>query len=251
MPVIVPGAAQRPAGPRWPFPCEKPVVSARFPAARCRRCPSCLARKRWEWTARAVCECEAQPRSFMFTLTFRPGPDLGDEKSRYAEVSKWLKLVRKHVGKLRFVCTQEYGDKAGRLHYHLLVHPDTAWSRTNYRQAKGLWKFGWSDVKVINMRRIRYVCKYLGKDAGRVRASTRYGASGAAVWLQEVVGAPVVDAVLSAFPRARITRCRSRFGGHILRRVLEEHEDGRLSYREAQRVSAIQRELKEGGEGPA
>lgn len=99
---------------------------------------------------------------------------------------KYLKRLRKNTGlKIKYVCTEEFGTRRGRIHYHLLVFGPFELKK---RMLKDDWKLGFSDAKLLYcsvnkpdnrsaINGIRYVTKYLLKQTGRVRSSGKLGVS--------------------------------------------------------------------------
>lgn len=202
-----------PQGTRWP--CQSPVLrhGIGLPdlvkagpvlpvtvAARCRRCEHCLAHRRQLWTARAVDEVKAAPRTWFGTLTVSPenrfrhevaadllrpsavsSADWPEFKFRCLadsvgkEVTRMFKRLRKRGAKFRYLLVFE-AHKDGWPHVHLLVHEVAEPVRK--ATLDGQWPLGFSKWKLVEREPAAavYVCKYLAKDAlTRVRASLRYG----------------------------------------------------------------------------
>lgn len=174
-------------------------------AARCRKCPECLAHRRRLWTARAVDEIWASNRTWFGTLTVRPEERLriawtGERAMRQRgwseedltarppgqtfthlcnllgkEVTKWLKRVRKNAGPLRYLLVFE-AHKDGFPHCHILLH-ETA-TPVRKIDLERQWKHGFSHWRLVERdeKAAVYACKYLSKDAqARLRASQSYG----------------------------------------------------------------------------
>lgn len=171
---------------------------------RCRKCGPCLAHRKRLWTARAIAECAVASRTWFGSLTFAPvervkhlyraqlrrGRQTRDpwasadeaEQFRYvvaeagSEVTRYLKRLRKDVGRFRYLLVSE-AHKDGFPHFHLLVHELA--TDVKKRQLDGHWHQGFAKWKLIELGDAggaRYVCKYLNKSAlTRVRASQRYG----------------------------------------------------------------------------
>lgn len=172
--------------------------------ARCRKCDPCLMHRRRLWTARAVAECAVASRTWFGTLTFAPVERVkhlyraqlrrsrqtsdpwakADEAEQFrcivgeagSEVTRYLKRLRKDVGRFRYLLVSE-AHKDGFPHFHLLLHElDNVVKK---RQLDEHWHQGfakWRLVALGDPLGARYVCKYLNKSAlTRVRASQRYG----------------------------------------------------------------------------
>lgn len=172
---------------------------------RCRKCPECLGRRRNLWAARARDEVMFAERTWFATFTFSPawhyqlenrasarlhvgGTDLrrlpANEafaeimKEYSAEVTKWLKRVRKNTGaRLRYILVAER-HKSGRPHFHALIHENIGSSPIRHSDLTSAWNLGFTKFKLVSrdVKACWYVAKYLAKDATtRVRASLSYG----------------------------------------------------------------------------
>lgn len=177
---------------------------------RCRRCPPCLGRRRNLWAARARDEVALSGRTWFATFTFSPawhyqlanrasarlhvgGTDLrllpANEafaevvKEYGAEVTKWLKRVRKNTGaRLRYILVAER-HKSGRPHFHALIHEAHGSDPIRHADLTSAWTLGFTKFKLVDrdVKACWYVAKYLAKDvASRVRASLGYGTAEAA-----------------------------------------------------------------------
>lgn len=183
---------------------------------RCRRCDNCLRCRCRLWDGRAQIELLRSKRSWFGTLTLRPdehykvlcqarawcksrGVDFdalsfGEqfaERHRVisAEITKFLKRVRKESGaKLRYLLVAEH-HKSGLPHYHVLVHEMAGDAPVSYRTLTSQWPFGFSKWKLVtDTKPARYVTKYLSKTiAARVRASIRYGDTSSDIGFEEPV----------------------------------------------------------------
>lgn len=170
---------------------------------RCRRCDPCLRARAAKWRHRAIVEIDAATRTWFGTLTLRPEEhyrcvlladrvlrrggerfeDLSaDDQFRRrhevvsAEITKWLKRVRKESGAPLRYCLVAEAHKNGLPHYHLLVHESAMDRPVTVRCLQNQWKLGFSAFKLADKQAAFYVTKYLMKAAmNRVRASTRYG----------------------------------------------------------------------------
>jgi len=176
----------------------------------CRRCEHCLKRHAWLWSGRARTETEAASRTWFITLTAsmdrhywidrvcstRVGNFDGltrSEKFREqakvygAEVTKWLKRLRKETGhRFRYLQVTEIHDgidtapeMRGRPHVHLLLH-EYPGQPVRKEVIQRQWKMGFSTAKLVDNERQAawYVSKYISKAVEvRTRASTGYGNS--------------------------------------------------------------------------
>lgn len=174
-------------------------------SVRCRKCQACLAFRSRLWTARAINECvlvngrtwfgtltaapavrfQWQVRASQSAMTRRREPwhDL-DAQTKFkaicdvasAELTKWLKRIRKNSGaRLRYLLVTE-AHKDGSPHWHCLIHE--AGGTVTKRVMEQAWRSGFSQFRLVDAdkRAALYVCKYLAKSAlARVRASQGYG----------------------------------------------------------------------------
>ena len=171
----------------------------------CRRCEVCLRRRGARWAYRAKEELAVAPRTWFGTLTLRPEQHwimqcraavrLGENgrswsdltadeqfverhKECGAELTTWLKRVRKEsAAPLRYLLVAE-AHKSGLPHYHVLVHERSPDVRVYERTLRRQWKLGFSKFTLVegDPKAAWYVCKYLSKAAlARVRASVSYG----------------------------------------------------------------------------
>lgn len=145
--------------------------TGRFPHV-CRRCAWCLRQRQRQWVHRARHEYYSHERTWFVTLTYR-----GDTEKSYKEVQKWLKRVRgKSPLPLRFMATEERGEKRSRKHWHVLLHCSANVSK---RALKHQWKHGRCQLNLVKKASgaAAYASKYLCKDdaPSRIRASVAYG----------------------------------------------------------------------------
>lgn len=170
---------------------------------RCRKCAPCLMARSKLWTARAIDECRFASRSWFGTLTLAPDHAFGlrvqaqaaatrsgvawselDGAEQFrrtaneasAELTLWLKRVRKNSGaRLRYLLVCE-AHKSGVPHWHCLIHEHQGEARK--RTLDKAWRLGFSQFRLVDGdgAAAAYVCKYLAKSAlTRVRASQKYG----------------------------------------------------------------------------
>jgi hypothetical protein len=185
---------------------------------RCRKCDGCLKERRCMWANRAVSEFREAAhrggRTWFVTLTFKPeqhyrlttktrlrcaeqGVDLDalPWSERYAEmlreyhaeVDLFLARLRGGLAKrgwkkvrFRYLMVPE-PHKSGFIHYHLLLHEQSADMPIVKRRIEAAWlEWGLGFVKakeVVSEKAASYTTKYLGKNhfEGRIRNSQHYG----------------------------------------------------------------------------
>lgn len=175
---------------------------------RCRRCPACQQQTAREWRARAINEIEASARTWFGTLTLSPAShyvvdticatrerdfwSLPQEKKfaaqskvAGAEVTKWLKRVRKQADlPFRYLLAVERHDSAktsiemrNRPHMHILVHEYEGLPLKKSILRDQWEQLGFSRWKLTDgIQGAFYVTKYITKSVEcRLRASIDYG----------------------------------------------------------------------------
>lgn len=157
-------------------------------AVPCRRCSWCARKRRAEWAKRASVEHERVGKSWLGTLTWRPGTDVRpaafddiqteEVKGAIApagqEFTRYVKRLRKSGVGVRYCAALEL-HKDGTPHFHFLMHTTATW-----RQLARPWNAGFARFNLVTSKGgLFYVAKYLHKlPVGvRVRASKSYGAS--------------------------------------------------------------------------
>lgn len=159
-------------------------------AVPCRQCPQCVEIRRHSWIKRMLHEVEMASASYMVTLTLstparvqlrnecvaRFGTMPPTSEERCLHVYKWvqlyLKRLRKNTGATLRYCAITEKHKDGTPHIHLLIHGDV--SRQSILGTK--WGHGFRDCRIVRSDgAVRYLAKYLSKDALAVRASRQYG----------------------------------------------------------------------------
>jgi len=145
----------------------------------CGQCLGCRVAKAREWALRCYHEAQLFPESYFVTLSYADAPESLDR----GEAQRWLKRVRKTLGRFRYFLCGEYGHRRSRPHYHALLFgitlPDLeAWSgsgdRRLYRSAalEATWPLGHSWVGTVTPASARYVAGYVTK---KLRRGEDYG----------------------------------------------------------------------------
>lgn len=165
---------------------------------RCRKCEACLRFRASVWRNRAIAETAHAPRTWFLTLTLNPDnrwrvdylaskrcPEFSAPEKQFrlrhsvisAELTKYLKRVRKESGAPLRYCLVAEAHKDGFPHYHLLVHETDLEKPVRHAVLSKQWSMGYSNVKLVDdPRAAYYVAKYLNKSSdARVRASLDYG----------------------------------------------------------------------------
>lgn len=124
----------------------------------CGRCFECLKRRKMEWRVRLTHEMMYSGSSCLWvTLTF--APEFYDEfkdEPRLA-IRRFLDRIRKDLGhSVRHWFITELGDENERLHFHGFVWD---WP-LSYDEFRSYWSYGFSWVKPVEMKHIRYATDY-------------------------------------------------------------------------------------------
>lgn len=137
----------------------------------CGQCIACRLRKSAQWAGRCVNEAQMHKTSCFITLTYAPEHLPNPPSLQLDDFQRFMKRLRKRVGKLRFFHCGEYGDRFGRPHYHAIIFgydfPDKHhWSTSNgqklYRSKilEELWPFGHSSIGSVTFESAAYVARY-------------------------------------------------------------------------------------------
>lgn len=150
----------------------------------CRKCSECLQKRSKELAVQSVFEARSRPDNCVLILTY-DNEHLGENKLDYSHVQEFQKRLRRYVQytynkKIRFLTVGEYGDKKGRMHWHMIVFgwkPEktaegmemyyggkfNADPRWRSRKLDSLWQRGYVDVDHASDGNIFYVSRYVHK----------------------------------------------------------------------------------------
>lgn len=143
----------------------------------CGKCFECLQQKSIEWSHRIADECKAHSESCFITLTYDNEHLPVDGSVNRRDVQLFLKRLRKrvHPKKIRVFYCGEYGKKALRPHYHIIVFgwfPSdcVVWQRDEHGEhlfrsptVEKTWTFGFSSVGKVTLESAKYCAKYMQK----------------------------------------------------------------------------------------
>lgn len=151
----------------------------------CRKCSECLQKRSKELAIQSVFEARScSDQNCVLILTY-DNEHLGENKLDYSHVQEFQKRLRRYVQytynkKIRFLTVGEYGDKNGRMHWHMIVF---GWKpqkspegmetylggkfnttiRWRSRKLASLWQRGYVDVDYATDGNIFYVSRYVHK----------------------------------------------------------------------------------------
>nr|QXN72805.1 MAG: replication initiator protein [Microvirus sp.] len=132
--------------------------------SRCGYCRACRVHKQQSWIARLWAESLCNGYGQFVTLTFRNEHLAKDLTVRPLQL--FLKRLRKSSpGKIRYLCSGEYGSKTRRFHYHGIIFSNGCPIPPNVLEDK--WSYGFVSISPIirKMSSFRYVTKYCWKNA--------------------------------------------------------------------------------------
>lgn len=140
----------------------------------CGKCLGCLARVSRDNMIRIMHEKQTAGKSCFLTLTYDqvhlpPGGTL-----MLTHLQKFVKRLRKRMGKFRYFAIGEYGTERFRPHYHLIgFHQDFRRDRYFWRTSakgypldrsptlEGLWTFGSSEIGNVSLGSASYIARYV------------------------------------------------------------------------------------------
>lgn len=174
------------------MPCYEPITAWRCPRngvlfrptpsvpniqLPCGRCMGCRLERSRQWAARLMHEFRFHERSSFITLTYDKKflPPGGSLNLRHWQL--FLKKLRKETPqKLRFFHCGEYGEKAGRPHYHAIIfgedfaentfeHSTTERGDKTWRSKdlERIWGMGRCEVGSVTFESCAYVARYVTK----------------------------------------------------------------------------------------
>lgn len=133
----------------------------------CGLCVECLRKYQSTWSRRLIDEytyyCKSHPKSTVGFCLLTIAPKYYDDfmKSPNAFVRRFLERYRKRYGcSFKHWITSEYGEKRGRLHFHMISFGMLC----GVSDLEKLWSYGWCSVSSLRgPQGITYVSKYVTK----------------------------------------------------------------------------------------
>lgn len=151
----------------------------------CGQCIGCRLERSRQWAMRCIDEASLYEKNCFISLTYNKENLPSNCSLDVTVFQKFMKRLRKAVGKVRFFHCGEYGSEYKRPHYHCLLFgydfPDKEFLKVTqsgekiYRSAllETLWPYGYSSVGTLTFESAAYVARYVldkvtGPDAARV-----------------------------------------------------------------------------------
>lgn len=153
----------------------------------CGQCIGCRLDRSSQWAIRCYHESTLYDSNCFITLTFDDN-NLGDGSLHKADFQKFLKRMRKRVGRFRYFHCGEYGDNFQRPHHHACIFGYDFPDKLLLRERAGirlytsdilrdLWPFGYHTIGDVTYESACYVARYcLKKLSYDKRHPDRYGA---------------------------------------------------------------------------
>lgn len=165
---------------------DRPLNTQQTIIVACGRCPECKAKWRTQLAQRVRYELNKYSYNQKCFLTLTVDDEHIDEvfpngSLNHSYFQKFMKRLRRHLeyrgfnGKIKYLCTGEYGEKNGRPHFHVILF---GWKPTDlkffYKSKKGypcyksclledIWKAGFVDVGDVDEHTAPYMVKYITK----------------------------------------------------------------------------------------
>lgn len=128
----------------------------------CGHCIICQNARRDMWAARMQLENLDHVCGWFCTLTYNE--DNCPPFLCRADLTKWLKRVRKRY-QVRYFACGEYGSQGQRPHFHVILWFDTVVQQHDIDDLLNVtWFYGFTQAKPVNSDNMRYVAKYTVKE---------------------------------------------------------------------------------------
>lgn len=126
----------------------------------CGKCFPCLVNRRNQWLFRLTNEALSHSFTSFVTLTYDDEFLPEDGLLKRSDFTKFLKRLRKRVGRLKVYGIGEYGTTTFRPHMHFIgFHDDVDYDKMSFCVAES-WKFGFTSCYPSNIVTINYVLHY-------------------------------------------------------------------------------------------
>lgn len=141
----------------------------------CGKCIECQQDKTREWSFRIMDEASKYKDNCCVTLTYNDENLPVDGNLCIRDYQLFLKLLRRHIGRVRYFVSGEYGGKFLRPHFHIILFgykPDDLyyWSKSKSGQdlfrsstIEKFWTKGFSSIGELSLNTAKYCAKYLQK----------------------------------------------------------------------------------------
>lgn len=144
-------------------------VELRLP---CGQCIGCRLERSFQWAIRCLNEAQMHDRNCFITVTYSPENLPKDGGLHVEDWQRFVKRLRKKVGRFRFFHAGEYGERFGRPHYHSLMfgyrpgdlkflkRTDSGAAIYSSEELSGVWGRGYCSVGDLTFESAAYVARY-------------------------------------------------------------------------------------------
>lgn len=149
---------------------EKRIKTITYP---CGKCYNCLQRERYRWVSRLALEFVACSSAHFITLTYDDAHLPKNCELSKDDVTYFLRKFIPHDKKrnIKFFLVGEYGHDNDRPHYHVIFFNLNKDSFDIHNQLLQCWEYGMVDVRILSMKLINYITKYIIKDNSKCNHS--------------------------------------------------------------------------------
>ena len=151
----------------------------------CGQCVGCRLERSRQWAVRCVHEAQLHEANCFITLTYSPEHLPSNFSLDKSHFQKFMKRLRKRVGRVRFFHCGEYGETNFRPHYHACLFgydfPDKQlWTERDgvklyvSPMLNEIWGMGHCTVGDVTFESAAYVARYIVKKVTGERASEHY-----------------------------------------------------------------------------
>lgn len=147
--------------------CINPRLQANGAKTPCHQCWQCKENRINDWVGRCIAEQETALAATVVTLTYGGGDTAAARFLRKSDITTYMKALRNAGHKVRHFAVGEYGSKKGRSHWHIVLFWQTPMPHRELRKNINdeYWPHGFSFWDHADASSIRYVMKYINKDA--------------------------------------------------------------------------------------
>lgn len=147
--------------------CVRPNTLPDGTQVACRKCWQCIENRVNDWVGRCIAESMTCASANTVTLTYGKGDHVRAAVLTFSDVQKYLKRLRSDGYPVRYFAVGEYGSMKARAHWHLVLfwleRAPPHQVQKAFRQEH--WALGHSFWDGVEASALRYVCKYVTKDA--------------------------------------------------------------------------------------
>lgn len=144
-----------------PLMCMHPYMTKDCIEVPCGRCRACRKRRADIWSVRLQHEMCYQEKMCFLTLTYDDEVRLCDYSLKKRDAQLFMKRLRKKFGfGIKYYLCGEYGGRYSRPHYHAIVFGVGIEDEAGIAEA---WGLGGVHVGYVDIKSIKYVCKYISK----------------------------------------------------------------------------------------